>query len=76
MRQETYHTSKRKPSGLEHTRENQVKIHREGGYDSRYKRRRKPPKGKKRQKVKYLFLAILTITAALFTGSFLWAYAS
>ena len=76
MRQETYHTSKRKPSGLEHTRENQVKIHREGGYDSRYKRRRKSPKGKKRQKVKYLFLAILTITAALFTGSFLWAYAS
>ncbi len=76
MRQGIYHTSKRKPKGLEYARENQVKIHQEGGYDSRYKRRRRPLKGKKRRKVRYLFLAILTMTAVFFTGSFLWAYAS
>ena len=50
MRQESYQTSKRKPVGREHARKKQVVIHREGGYDSRYKRRRKPSKVRKNQK--------------------------
>ncbi|MGI5946390.1 MAG: LCP family protein [Lachnospiraceae bacterium] len=74
MRQETYHTSKRTPTGLEYARKRQVQIHREGGYDSRENRRRKRPKGRKNQKAAYLFLVILAIAAAFSVGSFIKAY--
>ncbi len=74
MRQESYQTSKRKPVGREHARKKQVVIHREGGYDSRYKRRRKPSKVRKNQKIRYLFLVILILLAIISTSSFIWAY--
>ena len=74
MRQEPYQTSKRKPIGTEHARKKQVVIHREGGYDSRYKRRRKPSKGRKNQKIRYLFLVISILLAVISTSSFIWAY--
>lgn len=74
MRQEPYRTSKRKPIGTEHARKKQVVIHQEGGYDSRYKRRRKPAKGRKIQRVRYLFLVILIVLAVISASSFIWAY--
>ena len=74
MRQETYHTSKRTPTGLEYARKRQVQIHREGGYDSRENRRRRRPKGRKNQKAAYLLLVILAIAAAVSVGSFIQAY--
>ena len=74
MRQESYQTSKRNPVGREHARKKQVVIHREGGYDSRYKRRRKPSKVRKNQKIRYLFLVILILLAIISTSSFIWAY--
>lgn len=74
MRQETYHTSKRTPTGLEYARKRQVQIHREGGYDSRKTRRRRRPEERKNQKAANLFLVILAIAAAVSVGSFIQAY--
>lgn len=88
MRQEEYHTPKRKPAGGEETRKKQVRIHRQEGYDSRQnihspgskraadaKRRRKKPGRKRGQWVKYLFLVLFMLAASGALGLFFWSYA-
>ena len=88
MRQEEYHTPKRKPAGEAEAEKKRVRIHREEGYDSRQNihssggrraaaagRRRKKPGRKKGQWVKYLFLVLFMLAASGALGLFFWTYA-
>lgn len=48
------------------------RIHREGGYDSRRRSRRKKPRQGRRSWVKWVVLAILILAVAAAIGSYLW----